>query len=74
MVIQKARVDTVKNSKELVEAYSYLSYYNLVQFKDTKDQQYGVKSMEYSQKVLAIDPNDEKAKAIIKELEKKLKQ
>jgi predicted Zn-dependent protease len=76
-MIEKARVDSVKNAKELMEAYSYLAYFNLVQFKDTKDQQYGLKSIEYCNKVLAIVPPDpgytEKAKAILKDLEPKIK-
>ncbi|MCX6244448.1 MAG: tetratricopeptide repeat protein [Bacteroidetes bacterium] len=76
-LIQKALTDTVKYAKELMEAYSYLAYYYLVQFKDTKDQQYGLKSIEYCNKVLAIQPPDpvysEKAKAILKDLEPKIK-
>jgi predicted Zn-dependent protease len=76
-MIQKASTDTVKNSKELMEAYSYLAYFNLVQFKDTKNQDYGLKSIEYCNKVLAIQPADpaytEKAKAILKDLEPKIR-
>ncbi len=77
IMIEKAKTDSVKNSKELMEAYSYLAYYNLVQFKETKDQQFGLKSIEYCYKVLAIQPADpaysEKAKIFIKDLEQKLK-
>jgi len=77
IMVEKAKTDSVKNSKELMEAYSYLAYYNLVQFKDTKDQQYGLKSIEYCNKVLAIVPPDQsytdKAKAIIKDLEPKIR-
>jgi tetratricopeptide (TPR) repeat protein len=77
VMIEKARGDSVKNSKELMEAYSYLAYFNLVQFKETKDQQFGLKSIEYCNKVLAIVPPDpmytEKAKAILKDLEPKIK-
>jgi tetratricopeptide (TPR) repeat protein len=76
-MIEKAHADTVKNAKELMEAYSYLSYYYLVQFKDTKDQQFGQKSIEYCNKVLAIEPPDpafsDKAKVILKDLESKVK-
>jgi Flp pilus assembly protein TadD len=76
-MIEKAGADTVKNAKELMEAYSYLAYYNLVKFKDTKDQEYGVKSIEYCNKVLDIQPADpaytEKAKAILKDLEPKIR-
>jgi tetratricopeptide (TPR) repeat protein len=76
-MVQKAMTDTVKNAKELMEAYSYLAYYYLVQFKDTKDQQNGLKSIEYCNKVLAIQPPDpayaDKAKAILKDLEPKIR-
>jgi tetratricopeptide (TPR) repeat protein len=75
--IEKAKTDSVKNAKDLMESYSYLAYYNLVQFKETKDQQYALKSVEYCNKVLATVPPDpfysEKAKAIIKDLEPKIK-
>jgi tetratricopeptide (TPR) repeat protein len=79
MMIEKARTDTVKNYKELMEAYSYLAYYYLVQFKESKDkdQQSGLKAIEYCNKVLAIQPPDpsytEKAKAILKDVEPKIK-
>ncbi len=76
-MIEKAKTDTIKNAKELMEAFSYLAYFNLVQFKDTKDQEFGRKSIEYCNKVLAIQPPDpaftEKAKAILKDLEPKIK-
>jgi hypothetical protein len=76
-MIEKARTDSVKNAKELMEAYSYLAYFNLVQFKETKDQQFGLKSIDYCNKVLAIVPADpgytEKAKAILKDLEPKIR-
>jgi tetratricopeptide (TPR) repeat protein len=75
--IEKAKTDSVKNARDLMEAYSYMGYVNLVQFKETKDQQYGIKSAEYYNKVLAIQPPDpnftDKAKAILKDLEPKLK-
>jgi tetratricopeptide (TPR) repeat protein len=76
-MIEKAKTDSVKNAKELMEAYSYLAYFNLVQFKDTKDQQFGLKSIDYCNKVLAILPPDpnytDKAKAILKDLEPKIR-
>jgi len=77
VMIEKAKTDSVKNAKELMVAYSYLAYYNLVRFKDTKDQQYRLKSIEYCNKILDIVPPDpsytEKAKAILKDLEPKIK-
>jgi tetratricopeptide (TPR) repeat protein len=76
-LIEKAKMDTLKNAKELMEAYSYLAYYYLVQFKETKDQEAGLKSIEYCKDVLAIQPQDaafaDKAKMILKDLEPKVK-
>jgi predicted Zn-dependent protease len=76
-LIDKAKSDTVANSKELMESYSYLAYYYLVQFTETKDQQTGRKSIEYCNKVLAIQPPDpnyaDKAKGILKSLEFKIR-
>jgi uncharacterized protein HemY len=76
-LIDKAKSDTVKNAKELMESYSYLAYYYLVQFTDTKDQELGRKSIDYCNKVLAIQPPDpnyaEKAKGILKSLELKIR-
>ena len=76
-MIEKAITDTVKNAKELMVAYLYLAYYNLIQFKDTKDQQFKLKSIEYCNKVLVIQPpdpgNTEKAKAYLKDMEPKIK-
>jgi len=77
VLIEKAKSDSVKNAKELLESYSYLAYYYLVQFTDTKDQQFGRESIDYCNKVLAIQPPDpnytEKAKGILKSLELKIR-
>lgn len=76
-VIEKAKSDTAKNAKELMESYSYLAYYYLVQFTETKDQELGRKSIDYCNKVLTIQPPDpnytEKAKGILKSLELKIR-
>jgi tetratricopeptide (TPR) repeat protein len=39
LLIEKAAPDSVKYSKELIEAYGYLAYYYLLQFNATKDQE-----------------------------------
>lgn len=67
-IIEKAHSDSTKYTKELKEAYSYLAFYYLLQYYQSKDQKDGVLSMDFCQKVMAIDPSDEKAKAILKEL------
>jgi tetratricopeptide (TPR) repeat protein len=68
MLIEKARSDSIKNSKDLKEAYSYLSYYYLLRYIKTKNQSDGITSMGYCEKVLDIEPTNEKAKTIMKEL------
>jgi predicted Zn-dependent protease len=73
MLIDKAKSDSSKFSKELKEAYSYLSYYYLLQYIKTKDQKNGYISKEYCDKILAIDPEDVKAKSLLKELSKSIK-
>jgi tetratricopeptide (TPR) repeat protein len=60
-VIEKASVDSVKYSKELLESFKYEAYYY---FKNKKWSE----SLDYWLKVEAIDPNDEQAKSAIKDL------
>jgi len=59
--IELARVDSIKNTKELIEAYNYLGYYFLKSKKYTE-------SLGYWEKMLALDPANEKAKNTIKDL------
>jgi predicted Zn-dependent protease len=73
MLIEKAKADSIKNSKDLKEAYSYLSYYYFLQYIKTKNQNNGIISKDFSEKVLTIDPADEKAKTILKELNARIK-
>jgi tetratricopeptide (TPR) repeat protein len=56
-MIEKSLVDTVKYSKNLVEAYSYLATYY---FLNPANKDYGKSKCNYL-KVLAIDPNNEAA-------------
>jgi tetratricopeptide (TPR) repeat protein len=72
-MVAKAAPDSAKYSKELEEAYYYLSYYYLVQYNVTKNNENGQKSLEFCQKILAIDPTNDKAKEIIKVLGPKIK-
>ncbi|HVO75592.1 MAG TPA: tetratricopeptide repeat protein [Ignavibacteriaceae bacterium] len=53
--------DTSKFRKEVIEAYKYLGYYYFL--KNDKQE-----SLEYWRKVLDLDPNDEQAKAAIKDM------
>jgi len=73
ILIEKTAPDSVKYSKELIEAYGYLAYYYLLQFNSTKDQENGKKALEYSYKILALDPNNEKGKEFVKQIEPRIK-
>jgi predicted Zn-dependent protease len=73
ILVEKAAPDSVKYSKELIEAYGYLAYYYLLQFNTTKDQENGKKALEYSQKILALDPNNEKGKEFVKQIEPRIR-
>ena len=59
---------TTKNKKDLIEAYSYFGYYHYLQSKDGKIQSEVTTSKSFWEKVLALDPNDERAKAAIQAL------
>jgi tetratricopeptide (TPR) repeat protein len=61
--ISLSKEDTTKFKKELLEAYSYLGYYFFLQ----DDKQNSLTNWE---KVAAIDPENEQAKAAIEELRK----
>ncbi len=72
-IIAKTQSDTAKYAKERIEAFYYLAYYYFLQYAGTKNKEYAVTAIAYSNKVLAIDPKDEKAdkaKQIIDNLKK----
>jgi tetratricopeptide (TPR) repeat protein len=60
-LIEKASVDSVKYAKDLVESYNYMGYYYLVNKKYCE-------SLDYWQKLIAIDPANESAMSAIKDL------
>jgi hypothetical protein len=72
-LVEKAAPDSVKYSKELIESYGYLAYYYLLRYNTTKDQESGKKALEYSQKILALDPNNEKGKEFVKQIEPRIR-
>jgi tetratricopeptide (TPR) repeat protein len=63
-VVEKASTNPEKYKKDLIEAYDYLGTYTLQIEKNV------TKSKEFFQKILAIDPNYERAKEFMKELAK----
>jgi len=72
-LVVKAAPDSVKYSKELIEAYNYLAYYYLLQFNQTKNQEDGKKVLEYAYGILALDPTNEKGKEFVKQIEPRIK-
>jgi len=61
ILIEKASADSVKYGKDMLEAYNYLGYYYLV------NKQY-CESLEYWDKIVAIDPANENANSALKDL------
>jgi predicted Zn-dependent protease len=73
IIAEKASADTVKYSKELIESYGYLAYYYLLQFNATKEQDNGKKALDYSYKILGLDPTNEKGKLLVKQIEPRIR-
>jgi hypothetical protein len=75
-ILQITSSDSAKYAKERAEAFYYLAYYYFLQYNDTKNKDFALQAMEYCDKVIAIDPNDDKAlkaKQIIDVLKKNVK-
>ena len=73
ILISKTQADTAKYAKERIESFYYLAYYNFLQYAQTKTKEYAIQAIAFSNKVIAIDPKDEKAekaKQIIDNLKK----
>ena len=63
--INIAVVDSVKNQKDLIQAYSYLAAYYLLQAKDY------CKAKLYSEKIILFDAKNERALMILKDVKNK---
>ncbi len=75
-ILEKTAADSVKYQKERIESLYYLTFYYFQIYSDTKVKEDGLKAMEYGERIVAIDPNDEnavKAKQIIDILKKNIK-
>ncbi len=73
IIIEKTNGDKAKYTKERIESYYYLAFYNFIKYNETKGKGFAVKAMDYSNKVIDIDAKDEKsdkAKQIIENLKK----
>jgi tetratricopeptide (TPR) repeat protein len=66
--VEMAVADPTKNKKDLIEAYQYMGYYHYVKSNEGKIQSEIALSKSFWEKVLALDPSDEKALAAIKAL------
>lgn len=62
-VIEKASIDKTKYQKDLLESYNYLGFYYLV------NKQY-CESLDYWDRIIAIDPTNENAVSAMKDLKK----
>jgi tetratricopeptide (TPR) repeat protein len=60
-LIEKASVNPEKGKQDLIEAYSYLGYYHFIKAENAL-------ARDYWAKVIALNPNDEKAKEALKAL------
>ena len=66
--------DTVKYHKQRLEAYYYMAYYYYHQYVlNKKDKDLARESMKYNKDVLAIDPENEKAKQMVEALKRVIK-
>lgn len=70
-LIKLSLKDSAKYSKDLVVAYSYLSYYYFKQYNTTKKCEEAKNSIAYCEKILTIDPKNSNATDIKKALKLK---
>jgi len=64
LYLEKTQTDSVKYMKDRFECYDYLAYYYYSQFsRDSKLKEEGEKSLNYYNLLIAIYPNDPKAKS-----------
>jgi Tfp pilus assembly protein PilF len=72
MFIAKTDSDASHYTTDRAEAFSYITFYYFLQFSQTKSRDVAEKAIDYGEKVLAINPNDEKAKEIIDNIKRNL--
>jgi tetratricopeptide (TPR) repeat protein len=73
-ILDITRDDTVANKKDRLESYYYLAYYFYHQWVlDKKNLDNARNSLMYNQDVLAIDPENAKARMMVDELKKVVK-
>lgn len=57
--------DENSTSRDLLEAYRYLTYYYYLEFEKTKSESDKQQSISYSEKILVIDPENDTAKQLL---------
>jgi len=75
IILDKTNADTNKYKNERIESFYYLTYYYYITYNETKQKELGLKSMNYAEKVIVIDPNNDlaiKARKIIENLIKEI--
>lgn len=72
MLISKTDSIATKFKDERAEAFSYMTFYYFLQYSQTKSKEVALKAIQYGEYVLAIKPDDEKAKQIIDNIKKNL--
>jgi len=73
-ILEITKEDTVKYHKQRLEAYYYLAYYFYHQYVlNKKDLDLARESLKYNNDVLAIDPENEKAKQMVEALKRVIK-
>ncbi|MFH1296984.1 MAG: tetratricopeptide repeat protein [Bacteroidota bacterium] len=73
-ILEITKEDTVKNHKQRLEAYYYMAYYYYHQWVlDKKNLDLARESLKYNYDVLAIDPENEKAKQMVEALKRVVK-
>ncbi|HNW76316.1 MAG TPA: hypothetical protein PKJ28_05470 [Bacteroidales bacterium] len=75
-ILQLTAEDSVKYQKERIEALYYLTFHYYQLFNEKKMKEDGLKSIEYGERILAIDPTDDsaiKAKQVVDILKKNIK-
>jgi len=73
-ILEITKEDTIKYHKQRLESYYYLAYYYYHQYVlDKKNLDLARESLKYNNDVLAIDPENEKAKQMIEALKRVIK-
>jgi len=71
LIVLSVQQDSVKYLREIKEAYDYLRFFYFKKYNVTKKKEDAAAAAAYCEKILAITPNDENSKLILKSLKGK---